>query len=218
MAKDWKSELKEIINSKLGRVKKVIDDRDGREKERLKKIKEIKNIIIPRLQFVKELFEKEKYLISTIEPARPDQLKTEGTKAGIANEVQAQGVVNRVSVSGDKSSAFLEACRRGERVAVPIIKEGEAELVLFMPELSDVNRLDLMYKIELKDGKLVLNAYDLLSAGKIKNNGSAHDKFEEFIQDTMKRFLLSWFTRKESTELDLERRLELRIEGHALKP
>ena len=158
MAQDWKSELKEIVTSELGRVKKVVDDRNGREKERLKKIKKIKNIIIPRMEFIKELFEKKKYLISTIEPARSDQLKTEGTKADNANEVQVQIVDDRVPVSGDKGSAFMEVCRRGERVAVPMIKEGEAELVLFMPELSDVNRLDLMYKIELKDGKLVLNA------------------------------------------------------------
>jgi hypothetical protein len=63
----------------------------------------------------------------------------------------------------------------------------------------------------------VLHAFDLLSAGKMNNNGTAHDKFEDFVQDTLKRFLLSWFTRKEGTELDKERKFTLIIEGHGLR-
>ena len=41
MAKDWKSELKDIINSQQKNIKTVIDDREKREKEREKKIDEI---------------------------------------------------------------------------------------------------------------------------------------------------------------------------------
>jgi hypothetical protein len=51
----------------------------------------------------------------------------------------------------------------------------------------------------------------------MENNGSAHDKYEDFIQDTMKRFLLSWFRHKEGTELDKERKFELHIIAHSLK-
>ena len=62
MAKDWKSELKEIITSQQKNVKKVIDDREKRETERIKQITEIKNIIKPRFEFIKEQIEKDKYL------------------------------------------------------------------------------------------------------------------------------------------------------------
>ena len=72
-------------------------------------------------------------------------------------------------------------------------------------------------QIEFKDEKPVLHAYHLLSQGKMENQGSAHDKFEDFVQDTLKRFLLSWFTRKEGTERDKERKFELYIIGHGLK-
>ena len=41
MAKDWKGELKDIITSQQKSIKQVIDDREKREAERLKKIDEI---------------------------------------------------------------------------------------------------------------------------------------------------------------------------------
>ena len=209
MAKDWKSELKDIITSNQKQIKQVIDNREKREAERLKKISEIKAVIKPRMEFIREMFEKDDYL-------RPRDKKDIGTKEG-------KGVVgvpdnNRNLQTDIIESPFIDSARRGDRVEVPTIKEDMAEMVLVMPVLSEVNRLDLLYKIEFKEEKPILHSYNLLSQGKMENNGSAHDKFEDFVQDTIKRFLLSWFRRKEGTELDKERKFELHIYSHGMKP
>ncbi len=209
MAKDWKTELKEIITSQQKSIKQVIDDREKREAERLKKISEIKNIIKPRLEFIKELIEKDKYLLATFDERSSGEHDTASTPMP---EIRITP-----SPPKDERAQFIETAKRGELVKVPKIMEGPAELALIMPALSDVNRLDLMYQIEFSDEKPVVHSFDLLPSGKMQNNGSAHDKFDEFVQDTIKRFLLSWFTRKEGTELDKERKFTLIIEGHGLK-
>ncbi|WP_455392696.1 hypothetical protein [[Eubacterium] cellulosolvens] len=211
MAKDWKSELKEIVTSQQNKIKTVIDDRNKREAERIKKIDEIKKIIKPRLEYIGELIEADKYLLSTFEEEPP-------TASAEDTETDAEKGIPPQHVPSEVRDEFIDTSRRGERVAKPKIKESPTELVLIMPALSDVNRLDLMYQIEFREGKPVLHAFDLLSAGKMKNNGSAHDNFEDFVQDTLKRFLLSWFTRKEGTELDKERTFKLVIEPHGMRP
>ena len=223
MAKDWKGELKDIISSQQNKVKLVIDDREKREKARLKKIDEIKNIIKPRLEFVKDLIEKDKYLISTIELREEAKIKL--SKVSVENGGKTDQVTQASpnhkepgpGIAGEDHVDFIEISRRGERVSMPKINESTTELVLVMPALSDVHRLDLMYQIEFKEEKPILHAYHLLPAGKMENQGSAHDKYEDFVQDTLKRFLLAWFTRKEGTELDRERKFELHIIGHGLK-
>jgi len=212
MAKDWKGELKDIIVSNQKQIKKLVDDREEREKERLKKIKEIKDIIRPRMEFVKELFEKDEYLTSR-----------DGTEVGhdkITTRTKTEelpGTMSLPRMPDVIESEFIDSARRGDRVVVPTIKEDVAEIAMMMPALSDVNRIDLLYKIEFQGEKPVLHSYNLLAQGKMENNGSAHDKYEDFIQDTLKRFLLSWFRRKEGTELDKERKFELHIIAHALK-
>ena len=211
MAKDWKNELKDIITSNQKQIKHVVDDREKREKDRLKQIEEIKNIIRPRMEFIKELFEKDKYLISQESNESPSKGASESESTQSQSEQQFQSVPEVIE------SEFLDSARRGTKVTIPTIKEDVAELALLMPTLSEVNRLDLMYKIEFKDEKPVLHSYNLFAQGKMENNGSAHDKYEDFIQDTLKRFLLSWFRRKEGTELDKERKFELHIISHALK-
>jgi hypothetical protein len=74
-----------------------------------------------------------------------------------------------------------------------------------------------MYQIEFREEKPILHAFELLPAGKMKNNGSAHDKYEDFVQDTLKRFLLSWFSRKEGSELDKERTFKLIIKPRPMR-
>lgn len=210
MGKDWKSELKDIVSSNQKSIKQVIEDRDKREKERLKKIEEIKNIIKPRMEFIKELFEKDNFLKS-----QPEELSDENESSGTPG---GSGFSTADDVPDVIQSKFIDSARRGERVAIPTIKEDAAELLLVMPVLSDVNRLDLMYQIEFKEERPVLHAYNLLAQGKMENNGSAHGGFEDFVQDTLKRFLLSWFRRKEGTEMDKERKFELHIISHGMKP
>jgi hypothetical protein len=219
MAKDWKKELKEIITSQQNKIKQVVDDREKRETDRLKMINEIKDIIRPRFEFIIDLVEKDKYLISQMEPTQgsgPEPPSPESTK-----EAQAENLGNVPSIplngeTGEKSE-FIDELLRGSYVAKPVIKEGPAELALVMPALSEVNRLDILYQIAFQDEKPILHTFDLYSPGKMKNNGSAHGNFEEFVQDSLKRFLLSWFTRKEGTELDKEREFKLIIQGHGLK-
>jgi hypothetical protein len=201
MAKDWKSELKDIITSNQKQIKQVVDDREKREKDRLKKIDDLKSIVRPRMEFIQEQFGKDKYLVS--------EEKTDNKKG--------DGTVYTPGTSDVIESEFIDSARRGDSVAVPTIKEDVAELALIMPMLSDVNRIDLMYKIEFQDEKAILHSYNLLPQGKMENNGSAHDNYEDFVQDTLKRFLLSWFRHKEGTELDKERKFELHIIAHALK-
>jgi hypothetical protein len=225
MAKDWKGELKEIVTSQQKSIKKVIDDRDKRESERLNKIDEIKKIIKPRFEFIKELIDKDKYLITPIESAgEPEKRKISKLVMSEPGEAEAAAVLTSgpgeekpAIVGGKPNEEFIEQSKRGELVPNPKINESATELVLIMPSLSDVNRLDLMYQIEFQEEKPVVHAYHLLPSGKMESQGSAHDKFEDFIQDTMKRFLLSWFTRKEGTERDKERKFELHIIGHGLK-
>lgn len=214
MAKDWKTEVKEIITSQQSNIKKVIDDREKREAERIKKINEIKKLIKPKFEYVKELIEKDKYLLSTFETKPAEGPPAPG--AGAAPPEAGLSQAAALTEDKDERTLFMETVKRGDQVKVPTINEGPGELVLIMPTLSDVNRLDLMYQIEFKDEKPILHAFDLLPAGKMKNNGSAHGNFEDFIQDTLKRFLLSWFTRKEGTELDKERKFTIVIEGHGM--
>jgi hypothetical protein len=201
MAKDWKSELKDIITSNQKQIKQVVDDREKREKERLKKVDELKNIIRPRMEFIQEQFGKDKYLVT--------KEKSENKKD--------EGNVYTPDKPDVIKSEFIDSARRGDPVAIPTIKEDVAEIALIMPALSDVNRIDIMYKVEFQDEKAILHSYNLLPQGKMENNGSAHDKYEDFIQDTLKRFLLSWFRHKEGTELDKERKFELHVVAHALK-
>jgi hypothetical protein len=210
MAKDWKSELKDIVTSNQKTIKQVIENRDNREKERLKRIKEIMDIIKPRMEFIKELFEKDNYLISKDEVETGESVSVDQGE----NVAQPQPLLKPDIIQ----SEFIDSARRGEKVPVPTIKEDVSEILLLMPSLSEVNRLDLLYRIEFKDEKPVLHSYNLLSQGKMENNGSAHGNFEEFIQDTLKRFLLNWFKRKEGTELDKERKFELHYIARALKP
>ena len=185
MAKDWKSELKDIINSNQKTIKQVIENRDNREKERLKKIKEIMDIIKPRMEFIKELFEKDDYLISKDGDETGKEILTDKVEPGPQPQPTPKPDIIQ--------SEFIDSARRGEKVRVPTIKEDISEILLLMPTLSDVNRLDILYRIEFKEEKPVLHSYNLLSQGKMENNGSAHGNFEEFIQDTLKRFLLNWF-------------------------
>ncbi len=210
MTKDWKSELKDIINSNQKTIKQVIENRDNREKERFKRIKEIKDIVRPRMEFIKELFEKDEYLKS-----KSDKETREDHSVDQEINVAQQQPYTHPDII---QSEFIDSARRGERVTVPTIKEDVSEILLLMPSLSEVNRLDLLYRIEFQDEKPVLYAYNLLSQGKMENNGSAHGNFEDFIQDTLKRFLLNWFKRKEGTELDKERKFELHFVARALKP
>lgn len=218
MAKDWKNELNSIISSQQNSIKQVIDERDERENDRLKKIDEIKNIVRPRFEYIKEQIEKDKYLITKIET------KESNTKLGKASSKEPEPPTREPEYNEPKSAGengdfdFLDISRRGERVSMPKINEGSTEIVLIMPALSDVNRLDLMYQVEFRDEKPVLHAFNLLPAGKMENNGSAHDNYEDFVQDTLKRFLLSWFTRKEGTERDKERKFQLVIRSHGMKP
>ena len=222
MAKDWKSEIKEIVSSQQNNIKKVIIDRQKREDEKLEEIDEIKKIIKPRFEFIKDLIEKDKYLISAIEEKSNDPM---AANSEIAQGDSGEVIINKLGLNSknynkteQKRIQFIESAKRGEIVSVPKISEGPAEIVLIMPTLSEVNRLDLMYQIEFKDEKPVLHSFNLLSSGKMINNGSSHGNYEDFVQDTLKRFLLSWFTRKEGTELDKERTFKLIIEGHGLKP
>ena len=176
MAKDWKSELKDIVSSQQKNIKTVIDDREKRETERLKKIDEIKKIIKPRFEYVRELIEKDKYLLSTFEQESKAEATTERSKI----EPQLGTITPKSEM--DEQTRFIEEAKHGLQVKSPTVKEGPAEIVLFMPSLSDINRLDLLYQIEFKDEKPVLHAFDLLPAGKMQNNGSAHSDFEDFIQ------------------------------------
>jgi hypothetical protein len=227
MATDWKKELKEIISSQQNNIKKVIEDRDKRENERLKKITEIKDIVRPRFEFIKELIEKNKYLISAIEEQSTANAEATANDLTVGMKSVNVGISSGLTTPSATGSAitpeetkrlqFIDNAKRGKQVAIPEIKEGEAEIAIIMPALSDVNRLDLMYQIEFKEEKPVLHAFELLSAGKMQNNGSAHGNFEEFVQDTLKRFLLSWFTRKEGTELDKERTFKIIYDSHGLK-
>ena len=216
MAKDWKAELKDIISSQQNSIKNVIDEREKKELERLKKIKEIKDIIKPRLEYVKELIEKDKYLISSLQSSTVDKSQQSIMTNSTATEPGQMGQMTGQDPTKTESEQFVDACRRGDPQPLPALKEGPSELVLLMPTLSDVNRLDILYQIAFKDEKPVLYAFNLLSAGKMENNGSAHGNFEDFIQDTLKRFLLSWFMRKEGTERDKERKFELRIISHGI--
>lgn len=208
MAKDWKAELKDIVTTNQKTIKKVIDERNNREKDQLKKIEEIKNIIKPRMEFIKELFEKDENLTATIDSLQ----ESSDEKLAVEGPTQASTPHDIIKTQ------FIDSARRGERVAIPTIKEDAAEILLIMPALSEVNRLDLLFQIEVNEEKPVLHAYNLLSQGKMENNGSAHSNYEDFIQDTMKRFLLNWFKRKEGTELDKERKFELHFIARALKP
>lgn len=222
MAKDWKNEIKEIVSSQHNNIKNVIIDRQKREEEKLKEIDDIKKIIKPRFEFVKDLIEKDKYLISAIEENNNESTEGSSESAQFSSREVTLNYIGsnsgNINVDEQKRIEFIESAKRGEKVSVPKISEGPAEMVLIMPNLSEVNRLDLMYQIEFKDDKPVLHSFNLLSSGKMINNGSAHGKYEDFVQDTLKRFLLSWFTRKEGTELDKERTFKLIIEGHGLKP
>ncbi len=100
---------------------------------------------------------------------------------------------------------------------LPKITEGENEVEFIMPGLSEVNKMDMYYRIEFEDdNNVVLNAYDKYSAGKLELVGKAENDFETFIEANIKRFLLNWYNRKKGDELAHERVLQLKITSKSL--
>ena len=101
---------------------------------------------------------------------------------------------------------------------LPRVQQLERGVEFIMPELSDVNRMDMHYIIEFdENNSAILQAYDKYSAGKMEARGSVEADYETFIEEKIKRFLKNWYNRKTGDELAKERMLELKITSKPLK-
>lgn len=101
---------------------------------------------------------------------------------------------------------------------LPKIVETAYEIEFIMPGLSEVNKMDMQYRIEFNnDNGVILCAYDKCSTGKMELAGKVESDFESFIECNITRFLMSWYKRKTGDELAKERVLQLKITSKAMK-
>ena len=92
------------------------------------------------------------------------------------------------------------------------IADSEFDIELRMPNMSDVNKMDLLFRIEFDD-KLcaVLRVYNKYSPDKIELVGSADKDLSPFIEASITQFILSWYKRKLGDEIAKEKMLELKV-------
>ncbi len=166
MAKDpWLEEIDQIINDSDVEIKRIIREREEREKKRAERINTVKDALLPRLETVRKLINQDKVLPKDLPPK---------------------------------------------------IIEDDLKITLEMPRLSEVNSLDLVYKIEMRGEITYLRVYNLYPDGKLDQTGFTEDDYDDFVKDSLKSFLQSWYTRKIGTELDKEREYEIMISHRAI--
>jgi hypothetical protein len=119
-------------------------------------------------------------------------------------------VISVMQKDPDLGKDFLEN-------GLPKLNEADNEVEFIMPGLSEVNKMDMYYRIEFEDNnKVVLCAYDKYSADKLELVGKIEDDFETFIEENIKRFLVNWYNRKKGDQLAQERVLQLKITSRSL--
>ncbi len=92
------------------------------------------------------------------------------------------------------------------------ITDSEFEFELVMPQLSEVNKMNLRYRIEFDtDDNAILHAFNVYSAGKIELVGSTGNDYTIFIENSIKYFIINWYKRKTGDELIKEQEVKLTI-------
>jgi hypothetical protein len=98
------------------------------------------------------------------------------------------------------------------------VTDSQFEIKLVMPTLSEVNQMDLLFKIEFDEEEVpVLNVYNKFSDDKVEFLRSTDKEFSSFIEDCIVRFILSWYKRKLGDELAKDRMISLKIRSETLK-
>jgi len=105
-----------------------------------------------------------------------------------------------------------------EYEVVATLIEDEASIFLKMPELSEVNRADLIFEFECVQRSEQVDAEVAIHSLRIEANAPAKASdlapggdVEEFTVSAVKEFLDSWYKRKLSDELNKEREWKLKI-------
>ena len=137
MNKKWQAEIRKIISNSHREIKKIRAAQEDQKKARAMKIQDIKRILLPKLEFVKNIMNKDQELGR--EPSQND---------------------------------------------LPKIRDAESEVEFIMPELSEVNKMDMHYRIDFNDDNTaILHAYDKSSIGKMDHIGSTENDYELFIEE-----------------------------------
>jgi hypothetical protein len=96
--------------------------------------------------------------------------------------------------------------------------DSEFEIKLVMPTMSEVNQMDLFFKIDFDEEEApVLKVYNKFSDDKLEFVRSTYKNYSVFIEDSITRFILSWYKRKLGDEIAKDRMLELKIRSDAIK-
>jgi hypothetical protein len=97
------------------------------------------------------------------------------------------------------------------------ISDSEFEIKLVMPTMSEVNNMDLLFKIGFNDkNDALLLVYNKYSTDKMEFVSSADKNFEKFIEESITRFILNWSKRKLGEEVAKDRTLKLKIHSEAI--
>lgn len=98
----------------------------------------------------------------------------------------------------------------------PEIEDAGTEVRLVMPRLSEVNHIDLVYSLELKEDLVLLKSYKRIGDGRLEQSGFADRDHEEFVKSSLLSFIKAWFGRRVSDEKDKSRELRLVVEQRGL--
>jgi len=94
----------------------------------------------------------------------------------------------------------------------PYITDSEFEYELNMPDLSEVNMMNLRFTMEFDDeDNVILHAFKVFSEGKTELVGSTGNDYTKFIENSIKYFIITWYKRKTGDELYKEQEVMLTI-------
>ena len=89
------------------------------------------------------------------------------------------------------------------------------ELRITRSGISEVNSIDLLFIFDILSENLKLKVYNE-NAGERKYIAETEDYFEEFIMDTIKTFIRSWYQRRFGDELLKEKEYEVHVKSTEL--
>lgn len=159
------------------------------------------------LSEIREIVAKSENKIEGVIKARE---KREAQRAKKATEIK-ELVLTRLK---ETKSVISGGKKKSEDIYPKIVENGN-EIIFEMPKLSEVNAMDLVYSVEVGEDFARLRAFKK-SPRKVDAFSSTDKDYDSFVKDTIKRFILAWYSRKLSDELDKEREFVIKITSQGL--
>lgn len=170
MNNDWESQIDKLIQESNRKLELIKLDREERMNLKVAKAREIKDVLLPKLKYVLDIYKK-------------------------------------------NTSSLTEVLDQ----ELPFMTESEFEFELNMPQLSEVNKMNLRYTIEFDtDDNAILHAFNVYSVGKTELVGSTGNDYPIFIENSIKYFMINWYKRKRGDELFKEQEVKLKISSKSI--